>query len=356
MTVAEPIAKTASSKSTVPGPPSEATYAAAFLAAIGREVRKNRAKRGMTRRQLAQASLTSERYLAQIESGAGNPSVSVLRAIAQALDLPIAALLPETGARTAALGAILDLVAQLPEGELPALAKEIEAHVARAGSADRARRIALVGLRGAGKSTLGRMLAQHLGWPFIELDRRVEEDYGASIPDLIEMAGTATFRRHERGALEGVIAEHEAAIITTAGGIVANPETYALLLRHTHTVWIKARPEDHMSRVMAQGDFRPMAQNRQAMADLVAILEARRADYARAEAEVDTSGDAVEQSFAKLVQTASSLLGLDVATPSPRVRGEGRDEGASPLGSESRQRPLTPRASRDDLSPHGGER
>ena len=281
---------------------------AAFLAAIGSEVRRSRAKRGMTRRQLAQASQTSERYLAQIESGGGNPSVSVLRAIAQALDLPCSALLPEAGARTAALGAILDLLAQVPEGELPALAKDIETRLARSGSADRARRIALVGLRGAGKSTLGRMLAQHLGWPFIELDRLVEEDYGASIPDLIEMAGTATFRRHERSALDRIVTAHDAAIITTAGGIVANPETYALLLRRTHTIWIKARPEDHMSRVMAQGDFRPMAQNRAAMADLVAILEARRADYSRAEAEIDTSGEAVEQSFAKLLQTVTALL------------------------------------------------
>src|SRR5579862_7706683 len=175
---------------------------AAFLAAIGSEVRRSRAKRGMTRRQLAQASQTSERYLAQIESGVGNPSVSVLRAIAQALDLPCAALLPEQGARTAALGAILDLLAQVPEQEMPALTKEIAARVAARSGADRARRIALVGLRGAGKSTLGRLLAQHLGWPFIELDRRVEDDYGASIPDLIEMAGTATFRRQERSALE----------------------------------------------------------------------------------------------------------------------------------------------------------
>jgi XRE family aerobic/anaerobic benzoate catabolism transcriptional regulator len=290
-------------------PQGEAAIAAAFLAAIGRAVRKNRAKRGMTRRQLAQASATSERYLAQIEGGVGNPSVSVLRAIAQALDLPSSALLPEVGAPSAARSAVLDLLAQVPESELPALAKEIAMRVALPGSADRARRIALVGLRGAGKSTLGRMLAQHLGWPFIELDRRVEEDYGASIPDLIEMAGTPTFRRHERSALERVIAEHEAAIVTTAGGIVSNPETYALLLRRTHTVWIKARPEEHMSRVMAQGDFRPMAQNRQAMADLVAILEARRADYARAEAEVDTSGDAVKQSFAKLLRIVTPLLG-----------------------------------------------
>ena len=287
----------------------QAPQIAAFLAAVGREVRKNRAKRGMARRQLAEASGTSERYLAQIESGAGNPTVSELPAIAQALDLPTAALLPEHGARTVELGAILNLLAQVPEKELPALTKEIEARVTLRSGADRARRIAFVGLRGAGKSTLGRMLAQHLGWPFVELDRRVEEDYGASIPDLIEMAGTATFRRQERSTLEHVLAEHEAAVITTAGGIVANPETYALLLRHAHTVWIKARPQEHMSRVMAQGDFRPMAQNRQAMADLVAILEARRADYVRAEAEIDTSGDAVEQSFAKLLGIVARLLG-----------------------------------------------
>ncbi len=292
-------------------PQSDAAQTAAFLDAVGREVRKNRAKRGMTRRQLAQASATSERYLAQIESGAGNPSVSVLRAIANALDLHPAALLPASGARTAELGAIHDLLAQVPEKDLSLVAKEIAARLTLRAGTDRARRIALVGLRGAGKSTLGRMLAEHLGWPFIELDKRVEEDYGASIPDLIEMAGTATFRRQERGALERVVAEHEAAVITTAGGIVSSPETYALLLRGAHTVWIKARPEEHMSRVMAQGDFRPMAQNRGAMADLVAILDARHADYARADAQLDTSGEAVDRSFAKLLRIVTPWLGQD---------------------------------------------
>jgi XRE family aerobic/anaerobic benzoate catabolism transcriptional regulator len=303
-----------------PAPAAPSGTAAAFLAEIGQEVRRHRAKRGMTRRQLAQASTTSERYLAQIESGGGNPSASVLRAIAQAFDIPAAALLPEADARP--LGAILDLLAQMPEGDLPEIAKLIEARIALAGSADRARRIALIGLRGAGKSTLGRMLARHLGWPFVELDRIVEEDYGVSVPDLIEMAGTATFRRHERSALDRIVGAHEAAVITTAGGIVANRETYALLLRRTHTIWIKARPEDHMSRVMAQGDFRPMAQNRAAgskeanskgaMGDLVAILEARRADYARAEAELDTSGDAVEESFTKLLRLVTQLIGTQV--------------------------------------------
>jgi XRE family transcriptional regulator, aerobic/anaerobic benzoate catabolism transcriptional regulator len=293
------------------------TAPAAFLAAIGREVRSQRAKRGMTRRQLALASKTSERYLAQIESGGGNPSVNVLRAIAQAFDLPTAALLPSVGTRAA----ILDLIAQVPESELPSLARDIEARTTRNGGAARARRIALVGLRGAGKSTLGRMLAQHLGWPFIELDRVVEEDYGASIPDLVEMGGRATFRRHERNALDRIVIEREAAVITTAGGIVSNQETYAHLLRHTHAIWIKARPEDHMSRVMAQGDFRPMAQNREAMADLVAILEARRADYARAEAELDTSGDSVEQSFGKLLEVVAKLIGLEISALPPPLWG-----------------------------------
>jgi XRE family aerobic/anaerobic benzoate catabolism transcriptional regulator len=296
-----------------------AASGAGFAAALGRLVRLGRAKRGITRRQLAQVSGTSERYLAQIESGAANPSVMVLRAIAEALDVPLIALVPGTGAHTAVLGPIVDLLTRVPAAELPALAGLIEARVAQADSSDRARRIALVGLRGAGKSTLGRMLAQHLGCPLIELDRVIEEDYGVSIPDLIEMAGIATFRRYERAALERVVTEHAAAVITTAGGIVANPETYALLLRRTHTVWIKAPPEEHMSRVMAQGDFRPMAQNREAMADLVAILDARRADYARAEADLDTAGETAEQSFARLLRIVAPLLNESPGYRHPEV-------------------------------------
>ena len=292
-----------------PEVPANGRAAAEFLAGLGREVRRGRAKRGMTRRQLAQASHTSERYLAQIESGTGNPSVTVLRAIAQALDIPAANLLGELTAHGGAHAALLDLFARLPEHRLAELTQLIEARLLPPDRADRARRIALVGLRGAGKSTLGRMLAQHLGCPFIELDRVVERDYGASIPDIIEMAGTATFRRHERAALTRVIAEHETAVITTAGGIVSDRESYALLLQRSHTIWIKARPEEHMSRVMAQGDFRPMAQNPEAMADLVAILDARGPDYARAQAQLDTSGETMEQSFAKLLRIVTETLG-----------------------------------------------
>jgi XRE family transcriptional regulator, aerobic/anaerobic benzoate catabolism transcriptional regulator len=281
---------------------------ASFAAEIGRMVRLGRAKRGMSRRQLAEESQTSERYLAQIESGAGNPSILVMRAIAGALELPIIELLPRSNGGSAATARIIDLLGRLPPSELPAFADMIEQRIDRAAVIDRARRIALVGLRGAGKSTLGRMLAERPGVPFIELDRMVEQEYGASVPLLIEMSGLATFRRHERACLERVISENEAAVVATAGGIVSNPETYAVLLRRMHSVWISAWPEEHMSRVMKQGDFRPMAKNREAMADLVAILEARRADYARAEATLDTSGESAEQSFAKLRKIVAPWL------------------------------------------------
>jgi XRE family transcriptional regulator, aerobic/anaerobic benzoate catabolism transcriptional regulator len=274
----------------------------AFAAEVGRLLRLARAKRGMTRRQLAHDSGISERYLAQIESGQGNPSVIILRSIAQALEAPIVELLPHSEQHSAAMSQVLDLLARVSPSELPALAELIAGRVGRDAASEQARRIALVGLRGAGKSTLGRALAQWMGCPFVELDRLVERDYGARTTDLIEMAGLATFRRYERACLERVIAERESAVIATAGGIVSNAETYTLLLRRTHTIWLKARPEEHMGRVMEQGDFRPMAQNRDAMADLIAILDARRADYARAQAELDTSGESVASSLEKLKQ------------------------------------------------------
>src|SRR5262245_30402974 len=184
----------------------------AFVAAIGRLVRVSRAKRGMTRRQLAQASGASERYLAQIEGGQGNPSVIILKSIADALDLPIIDLLPRPDGRTAAMTHILDLLGRMPLDELPAVAALIESRAKEDAVEGRGRRIALVGLRGAGKSTLGRRLAETLGCPFIELDRMIEQSYGARIPDLIEMAGLATFRRYERTCLERVIAEHDTAV------------------------------------------------------------------------------------------------------------------------------------------------
>jgi XRE family transcriptional regulator, aerobic/anaerobic benzoate catabolism transcriptional regulator len=290
-----------------PTPLPPAREATSFLGEVGQLVRLGRAKRGITRRELAEESEISERYLAQIEGGLGNPSVIVLKAIAEAIDVPIIELLPRTSARSKALTRILDLLARVPLNELPAIGAMIESRLASGAAVDRGRRIALVGLRGAGKSTLGKKLATHLGVPFVELNRVVEQEYGASVPLLIEMSGLNTFRRYERECLERVIAEHNAVVIATAGGIVSNPDTYALLLRRTRTIWIKAQPNEHMRRVMEQGDFRPMAQNREAMSDLIAILEARRDDYARAEAQLDTSGETVEKSFAKLSRLTSAF-------------------------------------------------
>ena len=286
-------------------PASDVAGAGIFAAAVGGLVRSARAKRGITRRQLAEQSGASERYLAQIEGGQGNPSVTILKAIADALDLPVVELMPNAGRRGAALGRIHDLLASVPPSELRAIADLIEGRTTGDLAAGRAQRIALVGLRGAGKTTLGTMLAQRLGVPFIELDRLIEQEYGARISDLVEIAGLATFRRYERGCLERVIAEHDTAVIATAGGIVSDAETYALLLRRSHTVWVRASPDEHMKRVMEQGDFRPMAQNREAMADLVAILDARRADYSRAQGELGwephiTLRDGLERTLASL--------------------------------------------------------
>jgi XRE family transcriptional regulator, aerobic/anaerobic benzoate catabolism transcriptional regulator len=273
-----------------------------FAAEVGKLVRRGRARRGVTRRQLAVESGISERYLAQIEGGQGNPSVIVLRAIAQAMEMHITALLPAGGKRNEALVRINDLLGRLDASELPSVAQLIEQRIAEGAASERAQRIALVGLRGAGKTTLGEMLAKRLNWPFVEMNRAIEHEYGASVSMLMDMSGVSAFRRYERSALEKVIAEHDKVVISTAGGIVSNPDTYALLLRRTHTVWVKAEPQEHMSRVIAQGDFRPMAENRAAMADLVAILEARSADYAQSEAQLDTSGEKVEQSLLKLMK------------------------------------------------------
>jgi XRE family aerobic/anaerobic benzoate catabolism transcriptional regulator len=282
--------------------PSESAANAAFAADVGRLVRRGRARRGITRRQLAIESGISERYLAQIEGGAGNPSVIVLKTIAQAMEMHVTELLPIAGKRNEQVARINDLMRRLDASELPGVALLIEQRLAEGARSQRSHRIALVGLRGAGKTTLGRALAERLNWPFVEINRVIEQQYGATVSMLIDMSGVSAFRRYEQLALEKVIAEHDKVVIATAGGIVSNPETYALLLRRTHTVWVKAKPQEHMSRVIAQGDFRPMAENRAAMADLVAILEARSGDYAQSEAELDTGGETVEQSIAKLTK------------------------------------------------------
>jgi XRE family aerobic/anaerobic benzoate catabolism transcriptional regulator len=251
----------------------------ALLRDIGARVRNARAKRGMTRRALAEQSQTSERYLAQIEAGSGNPSVLVLDAIARALDVEATDLMPP------------------PRRSAPA-----------ARAAHRERRIALIGLRGAGKSTLGGMLAERLGAPFIEIDKMIERDHGAPVSTLFEVYGQGTFRRYERECLTRIVASRESAVIATAGGIVADDRTFAQLLDQTHVIWLEASPTDHMRRVMEQGDFRPMAHNRDAMNDLVAILDARAADYGRAHARLETSGKTIAAGLEELTRIAAELF------------------------------------------------
>jgi XRE family aerobic/anaerobic benzoate catabolism transcriptional regulator len=263
-------------------------------------VRNERAKRGMTRRTLAGQCQTSERYLAQIEAGSGNPSVLVLDAIARALDLDPIDLLPG--------GSALRALRRLPPKQLTALMQGAEQR--DSGVANRARRIALVGLRGAGKSTLGDALAVHLDASFVEIDRMIEQRHGAPLAMLFEVYGQSTFRRIERDCLAEALTDFENIVIATAGGVVADEETFEQLLEKAHVIWLKASPAEHMRRVMEQGDFRPMEHNRDAMKDLVAILDARAPLYGRAHATVDTSGKTEEACVKELVRVAERLVGV----------------------------------------------
>ncbi|UUX51398.1 helix-turn-helix transcriptional regulator [Nisaea acidiphila] len=278
-----------------------------YLARLGDRVRAARARRGMSRKILARDSGVSERYLAQLESGRGNPSVAVLHQIADAMDMSVMELADPHGGTDPALAEILSLLSPLDGGELAEAARLLEQRFA--GSSTRGNRIALIGLRGAGKTTLGRALAEKLGVPFIELNRVIEQDYGASIGELLSLSGQPAFRRYENRCLNQILTDYEEAVISTGGGIVANPETYTMLLRRAHTIWLQASPEEHMQRVVEQGDMRPMEQNREAMTDLRAILEARAPLYDRAEANVDTAGETLETSLTKLTETARGLIG-----------------------------------------------
>jgi XRE family aerobic/anaerobic benzoate catabolism transcriptional regulator len=274
---------------------------AAFLQRLGHRVREARARRGMTRKILARDSGVSERYLAQLESGRGNASVLVLRQIAQALNLPVDDLVRDENDQSVELTLIQELLKRLP----PAKLAKVRAQLVREyGSAYGARenRIALIGLRGAGKSTLGAALAKHLGVPFLELDHEVEAEAGTSLHEIFLLHGQAGYRRYERRALERTLEKNERCVIATGGSIVSEPGTYDLLLSACRTVWLKAAPEEHMARVAAQGDYRPMAGNREAMDDLRRILAGREALYAQADVTLDTAGKTVEASLNGLVR------------------------------------------------------
>jgi len=282
-----------------------------FLAALGERVRSLRARKGMTRRALALASGVSERHLANLEVGAGNVSVLVLRQIAQALGCPLAEMLGDETAASPEWLLIRDLLHGRSDDDLRrgrvALA---EVYGEASKPAARKRRVALVGLRGAGKSTLGQMLADDLDVAFVELNREVERVAGCSVAEIHNLYGPTAYRRYERRALEEAIQLYPDAVIATPGGIVSDPATFNLLLSHCFTVWLQASPEEHMKRVEAQGDLRPMAGNRQeAMEDLRRILAARQAFYGKADLAFDTSRKALPASFAQLRAAVRAALG-----------------------------------------------
>jgi XRE family aerobic/anaerobic benzoate catabolism transcriptional regulator len=246
-------------------PLSSAQQETAYLSQLGQRVRAWRNGHGMTRKALAAASGVSERYLAQLEAGQGNISVLLLRKVARAMHV-----------------AVENLARESPDQD------------------PTRRRIALLGLRGAGKSTLGARLAAVLRLPFVELDSEVEREAGAKLGEVFAMYGQEAFRRFERRALERVIRTHESVVIAAGGSLVTDPVTFRLLLDNCHTVWLKAKPEEHMNRVIAQGDMRPFKGRSAALDEIRTTLADRDQLYCRAELTIETSGRSLKSSFEEL--------------------------------------------------------
>jgi XRE family aerobic/anaerobic benzoate catabolism transcriptional regulator len=273
-----------------------------LLQALGERVRNLRARRGLTRRSLASSAQVSERHLANLEYGTGNVSILVLEQIAQALQCSMAELLGDVTASSAEWLLLRELLEGRGEADLRRVrlaAGEILG-TASSGDPNKASRIALIGLRGAGKSTLGRMLADHLNVPFLELNQEIERVAGCSVREIYDLYGAGAYRRYERRALEEAVQIYSDVVIATPGGIVSDPATFNELLSHCTTVWLQAKPEEHMGRVVAQGDTRPMAANPEAMDDLRRILDGRYAFYSKADHVIDTSGKTLQQSLRQL--------------------------------------------------------
>lgn len=286
-----------------------------FLSALGERVRALRSRRGMTRKALAAAADVSERHLANLEYGVGNASILILLQVAQALQCTLAELLGDV---TTSSPEWL-LLRELLDGRDEASLRRVRLAVADllgagGGAAARRSRIALVGLRGAGKSTLGSRLAADLGFPFLELSRQIEQFAGCTVDEIQALYGQNAYRRYERRALEEAIQTYPEAVIATPGGLVSDASTFQMLLAHCTTVWLQASPEDHMRRVVAQGDMRPMggvAASKEAMDDLRSILAGRAGFYSKADFRVDTSAQPLEETFAALRRIVRESLGLE---------------------------------------------
>jgi XRE family aerobic/anaerobic benzoate catabolism transcriptional regulator len=286
-----------------------------FLVALGERVRALRARRGMTRKAVALAADVSERHLANLEYGVGNASILVLLQVAQALHCALAELIGDVTTSNPEWLLIRELLEGRDEPTLRRARVAIGQMLGTGGAnaadpALRSTRVALVGLRGAGKSTLGRMLADDLGYPFVELSHEIEQFAGCSVSEIQALYGINAYRRYERRALEEAIQIYPEAVIATPGGLVSDAATFNLLLAHCTTVWLQAAPEDHMRRVRAQGDLRPIAASAEAMDDLRRILSGRAAFYSKAEFGLDTSAHPLQPTFEALRKLVREALGL----------------------------------------------
>lgn len=284
-----------------------------FLVALGDRVRALRARRGMTRKAVSIAADVSERHLANLEYGEGNASILVLLQVARALHCSLAELIGDVTTSSPEWLLIRELLETRDDSALRRVRIAIgELLGTGSGNTAISSQVALIGLRGAGKSTLGALLAEDLGFPFVELSREIEKFAGCSVSEIQALYGMNAYRRYERRALEETIQIYPEAVIATPGGLVSDPATFNQLLSHCTTVWLQADPEDHMKRVLAQGDLRPMAASKQAMEDLKGILSGRAAFYSKAQFKVDTSAQSLDLSFLLLRQTVRDALQLPV--------------------------------------------
>ena len=283
---------------------------AGFLEQLGQRVRTMRALRGMSRKVLAKVSGISERYIAQLESGKGNVSIMLLRRVSIAMGAHLEDLIP-TAEPSPDWAVIRDLLRKASPGQIAQIKDVLAGQVGPAHRRKSFAGIALIGLRGAGKSTLGKILAKKIGWKFVELNKEIEAENGLSVAEIIALYGQEGFRRMEQAALGQLLARSELTVLATGGGIVSEPITFDLVLSSFYTIWLKAKPEEHMSRVRGQGDLRPMADDRSAMAELRNILLSREPLYARANAVVDTAGLSVDAAAARLMEAVAPVLHND---------------------------------------------
>ncbi|MBI3701676.1 MAG: helix-turn-helix transcriptional regulator [Afipia sp.] len=288
-----------------------------FLEQLGQRVRTMRALRGMSRKTLAKVSGISERYIAQLESGKGNVSIVLLRRVSAAMGAHVEDLIP-TADTTPDWLVIRDLMRNASASQI-ANAKDALTGNTSARRTAQFSGIALIGLRGAGKTTLGKLLAKKIGWAFVELNKEIEQQNGLSVAEIIALYGQEGFRRMEQIALVQLLARKEMIVLATGGGIVSEPLTFDLVLSSFYTVWLKARPEEHMGRVRKQGDLRPMADDRSAMQELRTILQSREPLYSRAAASVDTAGLSVNDASARLINTVMPVIAKEPLAFTPKA-------------------------------------